>query len=82
MAELVVYLRYTPVLPSFINIAKRVKGIDIIDVIIKSALIEVGSIGKPHSGRNGIGNRIISQIPTRKAIIFHLCLSLERSNTF
>ncbi|HKG89491.1 MAG TPA: hypothetical protein VKA95_14300 [Nitrososphaeraceae archaeon] len=32
--------------------------------------IEVGSIGKPHIGRNGIGNSIISQIPTRKAIIF------------
>jgi hypothetical protein len=73
---------FLPLLPSFINIAKRVKGIVIIDVIIRSVRIEVGSIGKPHSGRNGIGNKIISQIPTRKAIIFHFCLSLERSNTF
>ena len=69
-------------MPSFINIAKRVKGIVIIDVIIRSVRIEVGSIGKPHNGKNGIGNKIISQIPPREAIIFHLCLSLENSNTF
>ena len=57
------------------------KGIDIIDVIISSVRKEVGSIGRPHIGKNGIGNKISSQIPTRKAIIFHLCLSLERINT-
>ena len=48
-------------------------------VIINSVLREVGSIGKPHNGKNGIGNKIISQIPPSEAIIFHLCLSLERS---
>jgi hypothetical protein len=67
--------------PSFINIANRVKGIDIIDVIISSVRTDVGSIGKPHIGKNGIGNKISSQIPIRKAIIFHLCLSLESINT-
>jgi hypothetical protein len=59
-----------------------VKGIVITDVIISSVRREDGSIGKPHIGKNGIGNKISSQIPTRKAIIFHLCLSLEPINTF
>jgi hypothetical protein len=51
-------------LPSFINIAKRVKGIATIEVIISIVRTDVGSIGKPHIGKNGIGNKISSQIPT------------------
>lgn len=63
--------------PSFMNIAKRVNGMDTIAVMIISVSVEVSSIGNPQAGRNGIGKEIISHIPARNTMIFHLCLSLQ-----
>lgn len=63
--------------PSFMNIAKRVNGIDTIAVMIISVFVVVFSIGNPQAGRNGIGKVIISHTPARKTRIFHLCLSVQ-----
>jgi hypothetical protein len=67
-------------LPSFINIARRVNGIDIIAVMIISVLKVVSSIGCPQAGKNGIGKMIRIQIVPSKRSIFHLSLSLERNS--
>jgi hypothetical protein len=61
------------------NIASKTNGTDTITVMIVNVLKEVGSIGYPKAGRNGIGKLIISQTPAKKISSFHLASILERN---
>jgi hypothetical protein len=59
------------------NIANKTKGTDTIAVMMVSVLRELGSIGYPQAGKNGIGKIITIQIPIKKRSIFHLLFNLE-----
>jgi hypothetical protein len=59
------------------NIASKMNGTDTIAVMMVSVLSEVGSIGYPKAGKNGIGKPITIHIPIRKISIFHLLFNLE-----
>jgi hypothetical protein len=65
--------------PLFMNMARNVKGMDTMRLIMITVSRVFSSKCIPQKGRIGIGNKNTSHSPTSMTIVFHRFLSMSRN---